>query len=137
MTDVWDLYAELTEKDLSSLTLPQRRIVALCDLRQEVNADGFDAYFRYWGGNSAQEALEALPTLLGDDWADLLRAAMELLGSPYPVDPDDRATRIDARDLGETLQDLDERFYELEASTDADARLSDFIRANPELGDAP
>jgi hypothetical protein len=41
-----------------------------------VNSGGFENYFRAWGGNSAGDALAALPTLLGHEWADLLRAAM-------------------------------------------------------------
>ena len=40
-TDVWDLYGQLTDRDPSSLTESQRRLVAICDLRQEVDAGGF------------------------------------------------------------------------------------------------
>ncbi|MEV0795349.1 DUF4375 domain-containing protein [Kribbella sp. NPDC050459] len=129
-TDVWDLYAQLGEGNRSAPTAAQRQVLAVCDLRQEVNAGGFDAYFRYWGGDSAAEALAALPELLGQDWANLLREAMELLGDPYPDDPDDRADRIDTGGLDETLNALDVRFYALEGSSDADSRLSAYIDAN-------
>jgi hypothetical protein len=130
-TDVWDLYGELSEADPSALSEAQRRIVAIGDLRQEVNAGGFDNYLRAWGGNSASVALVALPEVLGHDWAALLDEAMGVAGSPYPEDPDERAARLDAEPASdETLAALDERFYELEASTDADDRLNEFIRAN-------
>lgn len=128
-TDVWDLYGELSEADPSSLSEAQRRVVAIGDLRQEVNAGGFDNYLRSWGGNSASVALAALPEVLGQDWAALLSEALRVVGSPYPEDPDERATRLDADATSdETLAALDERFYDLEASTDADARLNEFIQ---------
>jgi hypothetical protein len=129
--DVWDLYGQLTEQDSSTLSPAQRGLVAVCDLRQEVNAGGFDNYFRAWGGNSANDALAALPDLLGQEWADLLRSAMTLLGPAYPSDPDDRGALIDQLDLGDRLGVLDERLYALESETHADARLNSYLDANP------
>ena len=53
------------------------------------------------------------------------------MGLPYPEDPDERAARLDADTTSdETLASLDEQFYELEASTDADGRLNEFIQAS-------
>jgi hypothetical protein len=130
-TDAWDLYGELSDADPSYLSEAQRRVVAIGDLRQEVNAGGFDNYFRAWGGDSASVAVSALPEMLGQDWAGLLTDAMRVVGSPYPDDPDERAARLDADPSSdETLAALDERFYDLETSTNADARLNKFIRAN-------
>jgi Domain of unknown function (DUF4375) len=131
--DVWDLYGQLTDRDPSTLTEAQRRLVAICDLRQEVDAGGFDNYFRTWGGNSAPDAIAALPALLGSEWSDLLRSAVVLFGPRYPADPDERADKIDRSDLFDRLRQLDERFEALESSTDADARLDAFIAANPEV----
>jgi hypothetical protein len=130
-TDVWDLYGELSEADPESLSEMQRRTVAISDLRQEVNAGGFDNYLRAWGGNSASVAVAALPEVLGREWADLLNEALRVVGSPYPDDPDERAAKLDADPASdEALAALDERFYDLEASRDADARLNEFIRTN-------
>ena len=81
MSDVWDRYGQLADQEPAALTPAQRGLVAVCDLRQEVNAGGFDTYFRAWGGNSADVALAALPDLLGQEWADLLQSAMTLLGT--------------------------------------------------------
>jgi hypothetical protein len=133
--DVWDVYAQLSDRDPASLSDAQRRLVAVCDLRQEVNAGGFDNYFRTWGGNSAPHAIAGLPALLGSEWADLLRSAMVLFGPRYPDDPDDRADKMDRGNVFDRLQQLDERFYALEASTDADAKLNALIAANPELAE--
>ena len=129
--DVWDLYGQLADQQRSTLTPAQRGLVAVCDLRQEVNAGGFDTYFRAWGGNSADDALAVLPSLLGQKWADLLRSAMALLGSTYPRDPDERGDILDQHDLDDMLHELDERLYALEAGTDADARLNSYLGANP------
>ncbi|WP_158544753.1 DUF4375 domain-containing protein [Blastococcus sp. TF02-9] len=125
--DVWSLYKTHAD-DRSLLSPAQRQVMAVCDWRQEVNADGFENYFRAWGGDTAEEALALLPTVLGDDWAKLLREGMDLLGSPYPIDADSRTNRIDQGQFTDALNGLDERFYALEGSTDADARLNDFVR---------
>ena len=127
--DVWSLYGDLGGSDPASLSDAQRGFVAILDLRQEVNAGGFDNYFRAWGGNSASEAMGALPGVLGQKWATLLHEAMQVVGSPYPQDdPDQRAARLDANTAADvTLSALDERFYDLEAAADVDARLSEFV----------
>lgn len=128
-TDVWTFYEQAADTDRSSLTDVQRAALAICDLRQEVNAGGFDAYFRYWGGNTAPEALAALPAALGDEWASLLNEAMQLLGPTYPSDPDTRADLLDQEGLSTRLDALDTRYYELEGSVDADQRLNTFLGA--------
>lgn len=123
-TDVWEFYEAHVEGSRQDLTPIQRGVAAICDLRQEVNSGGFENYFSYWGGNTADEALAVLPTSLGADWAALLQDAMDLFGPNYPKDQSQRETLIEELDLYEAFGALDERFYALEASTDADARLA-------------
>jgi len=125
--DVWDVYGELSSRDPASLSERQRRLVAVCDLRQELNDGGFDHYFRAGGSNAAPLALDALSRLLGPAWAALLREAMGLFGASYPADPDARGDLLDAAGLDDQLRALDKRFYELERSSDADAKLNAFI----------
>lgn len=125
--DAWTFYEELGDGDRSKLTRAQQAVLAICDLRQEVNSGGFDSYFRYWGGDTAQIALAALPDVLGPRWASVLLDAMETLGPGYPIDPDIRARRIDERDLDDTLNALDARLFELEGSTDADSLLNAYL----------
>ncbi len=129
-TDVWDFYEQYTESDRPALSERERQVLAVCDLRQEVNSGGFDAYFRYWGGDTAPTAAAALPQLLGSPWADVLREGMALLGQPYPASADDRAEKLDGDSLDEVLDDLDRRFYALEGSTNADTRLAEVVQAN-------
>ena len=130
--DVWDAYATLSGRDRSTLNDEQRGLVAVCDLRQEVNSGGFDRYFRYGGGNSALDAWRALRGLLGQDWADLLKEAMDLLGPEYPTAQADRENLVDARDLDDQFEDLDTRYYALESSTDADGRLNEYLSSTPQ-----
>jgi uncharacterized protein DUF4375 len=130
--DVWDVYSELSERQRSTLNEAQRRLVAVCDLRQEVNSGGFDSYFRYRGGDLATDAEPALRQLLGQDWADLLRQAMEVLGPDYPIDQASREAQLDECDLADRFEDLDARYYALEATVDADARLNDYLARTPD-----
>lgn len=127
--DAWGAYADFGEGDRSSLSATMQKVFAICDLRQEVNSGGFDSYFRYWGGDTASVALAALPDVLGDAWARLLREAMQTLGPNYPADADARAGLLDDRDLDEVLNEFDSRFYELEASTDADGLVNAYLVA--------
>ena len=121
---MWDAYVEFGEADRSGLPIRQQRLYAVLDLRQEVNSGGFDSYFRYWGDDTAEIALDALPELLGEEWAVLLRDAVSLMGTPYPRATDDRAAILDAGDFDDALAALDDRLYRLEAVEDIDGRLA-------------
>jgi hypothetical protein len=123
-SDVWTFYEALADGSREALTPLQRGVAAICDLRQEVNSGGFDAYFSYRGGDTVREALTALPVSLGEGWAALLREAMDLLGPTYPADQSQRESLMDGLELHDAFEALDERFYALEASMDADGRLS-------------
>jgi hypothetical protein len=125
--DVWDFYNAHAETDRSSLTEDQQGILAIIDMRQEVASGGFDAYFRYWGGNTAEDALSALQTHLGEEWADALNESMSAFGSPYPVEPDAREQFLEDAAIQDRLSALDERVYALEAAVDADARLREAL----------
>lgn len=127
--DVWEFYTAKSETDRSSLTESERGILAILDLRQEVASGGFDSYFRYWGGDTAAEALTALPIFLDEDWASVLREAMNTLGSPYPNDSVTRERLLDESAAEDWLSTLDERIYELEVAADTDARLSEALAA--------
>jgi hypothetical protein len=122
--DAWAFYQAVGERDRTQISDVEREFAAICDLRQEVNSGGFDVYFRCWGGSSAPLALDALPRVLDQAWADVLRAAMALLGPEYPEDVDRRRERLDERKIGEVLSQLDERYFDLEASIDADVLVS-------------
>lgn len=120
---VWDFYGALGEDARHGLTATEQPVAAICDLRQEVNAGGFDSYFRYGGGNTAPAALAGLPTTLGPEWAVLLTEALGLFGESYPMDPDARADVIDDLQLDQAFEDLGHKFLVLEGQTDADTLL--------------
>lgn len=123
-TDAWSFYEGLGERSRSALTPTQAEVAAICDLRQEVNSGGFDSYLRYWGGNSAPLAFAVLPQVLGSEWAEVLAEAMAILGPEYPMDAETRERLLDELEPDDALEALDDRFYELEASSNADARTS-------------
>jgi hypothetical protein len=74
----------------------------------------------------------SLQSLLGQDWADLVEEAMDLLRPEYPIDQADRENLMDARELGGQFEDLDIRYYALESSTNADARLNEYLSSTPQ-----
>lgn len=122
--DPWSFYESLGEGDRSALTEVEAQVAAICDLRQEVNSGGFDRYFSCSGGNTARMALAALPTVLGQDWADLLGSAMSLLGADYPIDPNVRQDHLASPGVHDALDDLDTAYFDLELAIDADALLA-------------
>jgi len=125
--DVWQFYETLSDETRQNLSEAQRAVAAICDWRQEVSSGGFDSYFRYWGGNTAATAVAALPEALGSEWAGLLREGVALFGPEYPTEPDRRGAVLDGLDLEDRLEQMDARFFELEAALDADARLGEFL----------
>jgi hypothetical protein len=131
--DIWDIYNRVGQLDRAAMNAAKRGILAVCDLRSEVNSGGFDSYFRYWGGNTAPDALTVLPALLGQAWADLLSEAMSLLGPQYPIEPTARERWLTTRDLDDQLGDLDTRYFALEINTDGDARLNAYVARNPDV----
>ena len=132
--DVWSVYERLLDRDWERLNEAQRAVVAICDLRQEVGSGGFDSYFRYAGGDHAPYALAALPSALGKEWAELLGRAMAVFGSSYPTDTDRRREALDMVDADARLAALDTGLYELEAASNADAKLADWLERRPEVG---
>lgn len=123
--DIWDLYAQYDDAaKRSGLTPEQRQLLAICDLRQEVNAGGFDSYLRCWGADTAHDALTLLPRALGDEWHRVLTEALSIFGTANPTNADERAEVIDgAAEADDVLGFADDRYYELEAQQNADERL--------------
>lgn len=123
--DLWDLYTRCGDgASRAALTREQRQFLAVCDLRQEVNAGGFDSHLRRWGADTASEALALLPRALGEEWHRVLSDALAVLGTAATADADERAAVLDAAaGADDVLERADERFLALEAGQDADVRL--------------
>ena len=121
---VWDFHFEVSDGDRDRLMPMERQVLAICDLRQEVQSGGFDSYFRYWGGDTAPLARSAIGHLLGRPWADLLAEAMSIFGEVYPLDCDSRTEQLEVLDADATLNEFDTRLYDLEPQQDSDALLT-------------
>lgn len=123
--DIWKLYeAYATPEARRPLSDKQRQLLAVCDLRQEVNSGGFDSYLRFWGADTSSDALAILGGALGEPWRQVLNEALGVFGTASPSTADERAAVIDgAAEADDVLGLLNERFFELEGSQDADAAL--------------
>lgn len=124
---IWEFYETLGDLPRGELTPLRQGLAAICDLRQEVNSGGLDSYFRYLGGDTALVALEALPTVLGEEWGTVLREAMSLFGPVYPTRQGDRESMLDELDVDDALEELDSRFFELEGSMNADTAMDSHL----------
>ena len=130
MTDSWDLYNRICDQPIHSLPIWQQQLVAVCNLRQEVGANGLTGYFYYSYGDSAPIALEVLPSILGQSWADLLLQAMQVFGPNYPTESETRSGLLDEIDVEDRLDELDNAFYALETATNADMLMNGFVIAS-------
>lgn len=125
----WDFYDALPDDGMgrNDLNEVHRGVAAICDLRQEVGSGGFEAYFRYRGGDGAPDALLVIGTALGQAWADLLARAMCVVGPEYSTNATDRCNRLDKPGVGTQLDHLDLQFLELEGNDDADQLLTAYL----------
>lgn len=123
--DVWQRYeVYATPESRRPLSDEQRQLLAVCDLRQEVNSGGFDSYLRFWGADTASDALAIVGGALGEPWRQILVEALDIFGSTPPSTADERAQVLDdAAEADDVLGSLDQRFFDLEGSQDADAAL--------------
>jgi hypothetical protein len=105
--------------------------IAINHLRQEVHSGGFDVYLRYSGGNTLLLAQEAL-TLLGPEWVTLVEDVLEVMRSPYPLDVDERETRLNGllHDRPGLLDGFNVRLYDREDAAPVDEHLDQFVWAH-------
>jgi len=123
--DIWQLYgAYASPESRRPLSDEQRQLLAVCDLRQEVNSGGFDSYLRFWGADTASDALAIVGGALGEPWRQVLVEALGIFGTANPSTADERADVLNgAAEADDVLGLLDDRFFELENSHDADVAL--------------
>ena len=83
--DIWQLYgAYASPESRRPLSDEQRQLLAVCDLRQEVNSGGFDSYLRSWGADTASDALAIVGGALGEPWRQVLVEALGIFGTANP-----------------------------------------------------
>jgi hypothetical protein len=125
----WPTYQRLLNADLTTLDTAERRLVALGGLRDEVNNGGFHQYFFNCAGDLAPDAMDAATEAGVNGLADLVRRAVDMLGSPYPVDRDARQQRLVETGLEpEAFEDLYNGYREIELAIDLDAVMDNLAR---------
>lgn len=122
--DPWAIYESLSAKDWPSLSGPARQLVALGELRTEVNNGGFHQYFFNSGGDLAREALQATSDLSLESLRALIQRALDLLQGRYTDDRDARQDVLDQLDNESEFEPLDAEFYAIEESIDLDAAMA-------------
>lgn len=120
--DPWELYDELTHREWEDLDARQRGLVALGELRAEVNANGFEAYFSHWWADKSETAVMTAEAADCPELAELVRQGWEIAGFEAGAIPEclERARLNEDLPPG-AFDDLDRTYYRLEESTDLDA----------------
>lgn len=133
----WHVFEHLADcevvdsKAIRRMTPEQRMVFAFNMLRQEVNNGGFEAYFRYQGGDTATYAIEGARRIAGARWSTLIEEACRTMGSSYPADVETREHVVDRLAGGrELLSRLDDRLRRLEKVEPADDRIDNFVWSN-------
>lgn len=127
----WTIFEQLQRRDSASLTSDERLVLALGEMRAEVNSGGFDFYLRYPSRKNAPAASEAARLAGFPALADLIREAIALVGRDV-LDRDDEDALYDRLEqVEDDLEDLDERFYDLEKTADLDTALSQLVARLP------
>lgn len=121
--DAWKRYESLSAMDRSSLHGAALQLVALGELRTQVNNGGFHQYFFNSSGDLAMEALQASTALGIDQLAATIQQALGLLGGRYTADREGRQEVLDELDNEEEFEPLDAAFYGIEQSIDLDGAM--------------
>ena len=102
-------------------------LVALAEVRSEVNNGGFDQYFFNSAGDRALVAVGAARQAGVEDLAELLEAAIALLG-PGTFLTDRSLRQQQLAGLPErALEPLDDRYLTLESSQDLDSAMDALV----------
>jgi hypothetical protein len=125
--DAWTVVDRLQHRDPVSLTRDERLVLALGELRTEVNSGGFDFYLRYPYRKNAPAASEAARLAGCSALATLIEEAIALVGRDVLHLDDVDALYDRLEQVEDALEDLDERFYDLEKTTDLDIALSRLV----------
>ena len=121
--DPWSRVAELQLRPWESLTEPERQLVAIGELRTEVNNGGFHQYFFNSAGDAAPDAIAAATSLELTPLVDLVERAMALFDGRYTADRSARQDLLEELDITGSFEALDTEFYRLEAALDLDTSM--------------
>ena len=129
--NAWTMFDQLQHCDPPSLTRDERLLLALGEIRTEVNSGGFDFYLRHPYRKNAPIAAEAARVAGCPALAALIEEAIALVGrDELHLDHED-ALYDRLEQVEDDLADLDQRFYDLEKTVDIDAALSELVARLP------
>ena len=130
--NAWAVFDQLQHGDPASLTRDERLVLALGEIRTEVNSDGFDFYLRYPPHReNAAIAVEAAREAGCPALAALIEEAIALVGRDVLLLDDEDALYDRLEQVEDDLEDLDQRFYDLEKTADLDVALSRLVARVP------
>jgi hypothetical protein len=129
--NAWSVFGQVQQRDLASLTRDERLVLALGEIRTEVNHGGFDFYLRYPYGKNAPIAVEAARVAGSPTLAVLIEEAIALVGHDVLQLDDENALYDRLEQVEDDLEDLARRFYDLENTGDLDAALSRLVARLP------
>jgi hypothetical protein len=123
------------DERLEQLTPGQRAQYALRWIEVEVENGGFQQCFSNTTGYLMPEGVYGAHLFGSDQWAAVLSAAADVLGSSYPRDHAERAhllSMLDETEMGE-LRNCDERLYELNLNPETSLRtlIDRYVAAHP------
>jgi len=118
------------ESSLSPFSRAQRYLFAVQWYRAEVNNGGHDQFYSNSTGIVWRDALSGFELLNLVEFATVLRESAKRLGGDPALDRTTRQAVLER--LRPDFEDLDTRFYELEQSTNLDARMLTFMREHPD-----
>jgi hypothetical protein len=129
--NAWTMFDQLQHRDPASLTRDERLVLALGEIRTEVNSGGFDFYLRYPHRENTPFAVEAAREAGCPALAALIEEAIALVGPHMLLLDDEDALYDRLEQVEDDLGDLDQRFYDLEKTADLDAALSRLVARVP------
>ena len=131
--DAWTVFDRLQHRDPASLTRDERLVLALGQIRTEVNSGGFDFYLRYASRKNAPAASEAARLAGCPALAALIGEALALVGRDVLHLDDEDVLYERLEQVEDALEDLDERFCDLEKTADLDTALGRLVARLPLL----
>lgn len=130
---VWDrvdIYGSVPEyrRTLAPFSDAQRYLFAIHWYRSEVNNGGHDQFFYNSTGIVWPDAVAGLEAIGVAEFASILKEAAGRLQEPSQ-DRDQRQAQLEA--FKGDFEDLDDRFFALEETTNLDERMLEFARKRP------
>ncbi len=113
-------------QDMKRFSEPQQYVFAVCQYRAEVNNGGHDQFYSNSAGIVWEEAAAGLDAIGAAELRAVFDESVERMGGRPSKNRERRFEQLDSARAD--FDDLDERFYELEGSSDFDSLLLDYIK---------